>query len=117
MKHFIILLTLLFTHAIVFAQSREVRMLPWDDENSLGGTRTSTTIPSVEYDNESINIFYSSSIDFLQVVIRDEDGNIIYNNVVAFVPPSLTLALSDAVDENKYSIELIYGGIHLIGYF
>ena len=92
-------------------------MHPWQDDNSPGGNRTSTIIPSVEYDNESINIFHSSSIDYLQVIIRDEDGNIIYNNVVAFVPPSLTLTLSDAVDENKYSIELIYDSIHLIGYF
>lgn len=114
-----VILLLLFMHSciIAFCQSYSIGMTPIGYDNNPIGNKSPIVIPSVEYDNESINIFFTSSIDYLQVIIRDEDGNIIYNNVVAFVPPSLMLTLSDAVDENKYSIELIYDSIHLIGYF
>ena len=58
------------------------------------------------------------TIDMLQVIIRDEDNDIIYSNVcMPLVQGMTTFALPSTVCTDKYSIELIYGDHHLIGYF
>lgn len=117
MKKIIPIILLMHICISAFSQGYYINMRNAGDDIRPKGHKSPLIIPSVSYDNNIITIEHSSSIDYLQVIIRDEDGDIIYSNVVALVPPSLTLTLSDAVDENKYSIELIYGSVHLIGYF
>ena len=117
MKKIISIILLMQICVSAFSQGYYLDMRNAGDDNYPKEHKSPLILPNVSYVNSIITIEHSSSIDYLQVIIRDEDGNIIYNNVVTLLPPSLTLTLSDAVDENKYSIELIYGSIHLIGYF
>lgn len=75
-------------------------------------------LPRVSYSAENLYVWSPYTIDMLQVIIRDEDDDIIYNNVcVPLIPGSTTFILPSTVCTDKYSIELLYGDHHLIGYF
>lgn len=75
-------------------------------------------LPRVTYNTQNLYVWSPYTIDMLQVIIRDEDDDIIFNNVcMPLVQGMTTFALPSTVCTDKYSIELIYGDHHLIGYF
>ena len=75
-------------------------------------------LPHVSYSSQNLYIWSPYTIDMLQVIIRDEDNDIIYSNVcMPLIQGMTTFALPSTVCTDMYSIELIYGDHHLIGYF
>lgn len=117
MKKFFSVFLLLQLCLSAFAQGENVGILPIGNEDNPVIHRAPMVLPTVLYSDNTVTISHNYPIDLLQIIIRDEDGDIIYNNVVSFIPPTLTLPLPTEVDEEKYSIELLYGDWHLIGYF
>ena len=117
MKKTVIFFILIQICIAAFAQGNNIGLIPVGDENVPKGNKAPPIYPMVVYNNSVIIVTNSYSFEQLQIIIRDEDGDIIYNNVVSFIPPTLTLPLPTEVDEEKYSIELLYGDWHLIGYF
>ena len=52
-----------------------------------------------------------------QIVIRNDEGTVIYNVSTALPSSSYVMMLPQYVCENKYTIELIYDSHHWLGYF
>ena len=120
MRKIILLLVSLFMSFMpLLADGKDIPLIPIDDGNTPndpGVRHFPARLPTIVYDGSFVEIASYHPL-CLQIIIRDEDGDIIYNNVVSFIPPTLTLPLPTEVDEEKYSIELLYGDWHLIGYF
>lgn len=125
MKKYLLLLMGLLFCSVGFAQELEE-----DDEETeevevyevdptiTKPRKSPALLPRVTYNTQNLYVWSPYTIDLLQVIIRDEDDDIIYNNVyMPLLSGTTTLNLSTTVMTDKYSIELIYGDHHLIGYF
>ena len=124
-KYFLLLMGLIMC-PMMFAQevedpeeeAEEVYLDYVDPTIVTGPKKGPALLPRVSYNAQNLYVWSAVTIDMLQVIIRDEDENIIYNNVcMPLLPGSTTLILPSTVCTDKYSIELIYGDHHLIGYF
>ena len=99
-------------------EAEEVYLDYVDPTIVTGPKKGPTLLPRVSYNAQNLYVWSAVTIDMLQVIIRDEDDNIIYNNVcMPLIQGMTTFALPSTVCTDKYSIELIYGEHHLIGYF
>lgn len=76
--------------------------------------RSLTIIPSASHDGNILYLSSDLSISDLQVIIRDENGNVVYSSTVVL---SERMALVLPVEAGNYSIELLYGEEYLYGYF
>ncbi|MBO7602023.1 MAG: DUF3244 domain-containing protein [Bacteroidaceae bacterium] len=56
-------------------------------------------------------------IDDVEVTISDNQGEVLYSTVIPVINQQHSIVLSDNVDANKYSIQIAYDDIHLIGFF
>ncbi len=118
MKKVLMLFVGLTLSFFVRAQGVEYMSLYEIDPTVHSGHKHPALLPSASYDSQNLYVWSPYTIDLLQVIIRDEDGDIIYNNVcMPLIQGMTTFALSSTVYTDKYSIELIYGDHHLIGYF
>ncbi|MBR5350901.1 MAG: DUF3244 domain-containing protein [Prevotella sp.] len=118
MKKLLLLSISILACVMTFAQGQEVNMGWVDPSEWQGPHKSPTLLPRVSYDSQNLYIWSPYTIDLLQVIIRDEDDDIIYSNVcMPLVQEMTTFALPSTVCTDKYSIELIYGDHHLIGYF
>ncbi len=125
MKKYLLLLMGLLFCSVGFAQELEE-----DDEETeevevyevdptiTKPRKSPALLPRVTYNTQNLYVWSPYTIDLLQVIIRDEDDDIIYSNMcMPLVQGMTTFALPSTVCTDKYSIELIYGDHHLIGYF
>ena len=125
MKKYLLLLMGLLFCSVGFAQELEE-----DDEETeevevyevdptiTKPRKSPALLPRVTYNTQNLYVWSPYTIDLLQVIIRDEDDDIIYSNMcMPLIQGMTTFALPSTVCTDKYSIELIYGDHHLIGYF
>lgn len=56
-------------------------------------------------------------LDDVTIVIRDEDGTVLYYNTVSTIADYYMFVLSNDVIADMFSIELYYGDYHLYGEF
>ncbi len=121
MKRIVLLLMMTGMMISTSVNAQEAMEIIFADGNPIeypGPKRTPIQLPRVYYDAQNLYVWSAVTIDMLQVIIRDEDDNIIYNNVcMPLLPGSTTLILPSTVCTDKYSIELLFGDCHLIGYF
>lgn len=75
------------------------------------------SFPSVDYTDGEVTFYVPYQIEDMAVTIRDNQGSILYSTVIPIINVQYSIVLSDYVDANKYSIQIAYGDIHLIGWF
>ena len=80
------------------------------------GHRAPALRPIVFYEASVLSVVAPYELSNVTVVIRDEDGEILYSYSTLFIIGTLEVTLPCAEDA-MYSVELIYSGHHLIGYF
>ena len=125
MKKYLLLLMGLLFCSVGFAQELEEdneeteEVEVYEVDPTITKPRKSPALlPRVTYNTQNLYVWSPYTIDLLQVIIRNEDDDIIYSNMcMPLVQGMTTFALPSTVCTDKYSIELIYGDHHLIGYF
>lgn len=87
-------------------------------DSHLGGDdRGIVSFPSVDYTDGEVTIFVPYQIEDMEVTIRDNQGVVLYSTIIPAINVQQSIVLSDYVDANKFSIQIAYGDIHLIGWF
>ncbi|MBR1400277.1 MAG: DUF3244 domain-containing protein [Prevotella sp.] len=110
----------LFMGISCFAQNQQVEEIPMgevDPSEWHGPYKSPALLPHVFYGNQTLSILAPYSVDMMQIIIRDEDGDVIYSTFAALSSGLTPFMLPSSVCTSKYSVELIYGDRHLIGYF
>ena len=79
--------------------------------------RGQVLIPSVDYTNGEVTIFVPYQIEDMEVTIRDNQGVVLYSTIISVINVQHSIVLSDTVDADKYTIQIAYDDIHLIGWF
>lgn len=78
--------------------------------------RAPMVLPSVGYNDSGVFIQCSYQLYDVEVQIKDESGNCLFDTIVD-VQNEVYIELSEVANAEKYSIELIYGDCHLYGEF
>jgi hypothetical protein len=87
------------------------------DEQGGEDNRGITLLPTIDYRDGVVTIITPYQIDDVEVTIRDNQGSVLYSTVIPVIIVQHSIVLPDDVDANKYSIQIAYGDIHLIGFF
>ena len=74
-------------------------------------------IPSVSYDDSHVYVVAPFTIESATIIIYNEEGEVIYSIVTPLTTTGIMLALPSSVCEERYSLELVYGSMDLVGYF
>ena len=74
-------------------------------------------IPSVSYDDSHVYVVAPFTIESATIIIYNEEGEVIYSIVTPLTTTGITLTLPWSVCEERYSLELTYGSMDLVGYF
>ena len=88
-----------------------------DDDPRDKGRRASARRPEMFYLDNYIYIQSPFNIDESQIIIRDSEGNIIYNTIITLNAGVNVLVLPMDVADDMYNIEFIYGKRDTLGYF
>lgn len=87
-------------------------------DSHLGGDdRGIVSFPSVDYTDGEVTIFVPYQIEDMEVTIRDNQGEVLYSTIIPVINVQHSIVLSDTVDADKYTIQIAYDDIHLIGWF
>ena len=116
MKKLLILCYCLLASAFCFADPIPLVGDPPKGEETPGN-RGQALLPSVDYTAGVVTIFVPYQIEEMEVTIRDNQGVVLYSNVIPAINVQHSIVLSDTVDADKYSIQIAYDDIHLIGWF
>lgn len=73
--------------------------------------------PAIFYFDNTLYVSSPYFIDEARIVIRDDDGTIIYNTTSSMASGVNVFTLSQDVAESMYSIEFIYGDHDMFGFF
>lgn len=79
--------------------------------------RDSTSLPILGYDGNTFVLAVPYELENVTIIIRDEDGIVLYYNTVSSITDYYMFQLSDDVIADMFSIELYYGDWHLYGEF
>ena len=116
MKKSILFVLFLLSFAYCFADG--INMVGDPPDSHMGNDdRGITLLPTVDYTDGEVTIFAPYQIDDMAVTIRDNQGAVLYSTVIPVIIVQHSIVLPDDVDANKYSIQIAYGDIHLIGWF
>jgi hypothetical protein len=91
--------------------------LYYDDEGRPVEHRATEILPVLGYSGNTFVLATSYELENVTIVIRDEDGSILYYDVVSSITDYYMFQLSDDVIADMFSIELYYGDCHLYGEF
>ena len=116
MKNYFIFCLCLLTASISYADGIDLLNYPPEGE-APPDNRGQVLIPTVDYTNGEVTIFMPYQIDDVEVTISDNQGEVLYSTVIPVINQQHSIVLSDNVDANKYSIQIAYDDIHLIGFF
>ena len=87
------------------------------DSHTGDGHRGQALLPTVDYTDGEVTIDVPYQIEDMAVIIRDSQGEILYSTIIPAINVQHSIVLSDDVDANKFSIQIAYNNIHLIGWF
>lgn len=79
--------------------------------------RSSDSLPELGYSDNTFVLATPYELDDVTIVIRDEDGTVLYYNTVSTITDYYMFVLSNDVIADMFSIELYYGDYHLYGEF
>lgn len=74
-------------------------------------------LPELGYEGNTFVLATPYELDDVTIVIRDEDGTVLYYNTVSTIADYYMFVLSNDVIADMFSIELYYGDYHLYGEF
>lgn len=112
MKHLIsTIFSLILYHTSVTAQNNGI------STNGENGTQHPYAIIDVTSEREFVTIHSDSLINNAHIIIKDNIGNIIYDDIITIIPSSNTIYISEGYDNEKYTIEIFYDEKYLIGIF
>lgn len=86
-------------------------------EQTGKGHRSIPQLPELTFEDTYLYVYAPYYIESMTVLVKDATGTVIYNYTAAMVAGRNTIVLPDIVSEEKYSVELLFGDWHLIGYF
>ena len=113
MKKIILILFLLPVAFSVHAQKQIVIV----DKSTLP-TRHNSGVPIVNHDGDDVNIRCDSTINDVDIVIRDQYGAVMHQSTQTIGPNETTIYVpSTDGDCEKTTIDLYYDRKHLSGYF
>ncbi|MBR5730214.1 MAG: DUF3244 domain-containing protein [Prevotella sp.] len=76
-----------------------------------------TILPTADYTDGVLSIQSTFPLSDVTVIIRDAEGTLLYTYYIYSVTGIYDLSLPSSILNDMYSVELLYGSIHLIGYF
>lgn len=91
--------------------------LNYDDEGHPVPHRGTELLPVLGYEGNTFVLATPYELDDVTIVIRDEDGLVLYYDVVSTITDYYMFLLTNDVIADMYSIELYYGDYHLYGEF
>lgn len=74
-------------------------------------------LPELAYYGNTFVLATPYELNDVTIVIRDEDGTVLYYNTVSTITDYYMFVLSNDVIADMFSIELYYGDYHLYGEF
>ena len=81
------------------------------------GQHVPALLPILGYSGNIFVLATPYELENVTIVIRDEDGSVLYYDVVSSITDYYMFQLSDDVIADMFSIELYYGDCHLYGEF
>ena len=120
MKRILLALVMVCSFMSMFAQSQgpvEMTLGRETTDNVAGRHKAPARIPSVSYDDSHVYVVAPFEIECATILIYNEDGEVIYSIVTPLTTTGITLTLPWSVCEERYSLELMYGSMDLVGYF
>ena len=90
------------------------------DDTQTGSPRqhkAPARLPSVSYDDTHVYVVAPFQIESATIIICNEEGEVIYSTATPISTEPTTLYLPQYVCEERYSLELVYGSMDLVGYF
>ena len=91
--------------------------LNYDDEGHPVPHRGTGLLPELGYEGNTFVLATPFELNDVTIVIRDEDGTVLYYNSVSSITDYYMFVLSNDVIADMFSIELYYGDFHLYGEF
>lgn len=81
------------------------------------GQHVPALLPALGYEGNTFVLSTPYELEDVTIVIRDEDGLVLYYDVVSSITDYYMFLLTDDIIADMYSIELYYGDRHLYGEF
>lgn len=115
MKKILLLFTAIMLTATVIADPVPLHS---QDVGNVGLPHKSPSIlPTVDYTDGILTVQSTIPLSDVSVIIRDDEGSVLYIYNIYSIWGNHTIYLPSAILGDMYSVELLYGGFHLIGYF
>ena len=111
------LLSLLFVFSCSYCFAQEIIMSRTGIGEELMPHKAPTILPTVFYEDGVLSIQSTFPLSDITVIIRDAEGTMLYIYYIYSVTGIYDLSLPSSILDDMYSVELLYGSIHLIGYF
>lgn len=116
-KLFLMVLATIFQVASAFAETVTMQRTNYDPALQSGQHKAPTIMPTVDYTDGILTIQSTIPLSDVTVIIRDDEGALLYTYYIYSVTGIYDLSLPSSILSDMYSVELLYGSIHLIGYF
>lgn len=95
-----------------------VQLRPYDDHEAHPiGQHVPALLPVLGYNGNTFVLATPYELEDVMIVIRGEDGTVLYYNTVSTITDYYMFQLSDDVIADMFSIELYYCDKHLYGEF
>ena len=117
MKRIVFTLLMICSCMGMYAQGVEMTLSREDPGIVVGHHKGPDLFPTVSYDDSHVYVVAPFLIESATIIIYNEDGEVIYSTVTPLGTTAITLNLSQDVCDERYSLELIYDDVALIGYF
>ena len=116
MKKSLVVICCCLISAFSFADG--IHLIGDPPDSHLGGDdRGIVATPTVDYTDGEVTILVPYQIEDMAVTIRDNQGVVLYSTIIPVINVQHSIVLSDTVDADKYTIQIAYDDIHLIGWF
>ena len=90
---------------------------PIDHEGGTKGRRMPALLPVCYLENGQFTIYSPYQLDDVEIILRDESNEIIFEEQVSAVSDYYSFVVSEDICNETYSLELTYGDdIHLFGF-
>lgn len=116
-KLFLLFMTAFFQVAAVCAETVTMQRTNYDPALQSGQHKAPAILPTVDYTDGILTVQSTIPLSDVTVIIRDEEGTLLYTYFIYSVAGNYILSLPSSILNDMYSVELVYGSIHLIGYF
>ncbi len=111
------MLTLLMIVTCISIKADPIPLGPPDIGDVGMPHKAPTILPTADYTDGVLSIQSTFPLSDVTVIIRDEEGTLLYTYFIYSVLGNSIHTLPSSILSDMYSVELLYGSFHLIGYF